>query len=53
MDRANLLKISDIIDEMVGENWPTEDELNYDDDYIEIYQCLRNLKNALKNIGFC
>lgn len=51
MDWDNLKKIKELIDELIGENEPTDEELDYDDDAIEVYAELHNLKEALENIG--
>lgn len=51
MDWKNLKKIKELVDELIGENEPTDEELDYDDDAIEIYAELHNLKEALENIG--
>ena len=51
MDWKNLKKIKELIDELIGENEPTDEELDYDDDAIEVYAELHNLKEALENIG--
>ena len=51
MDWENLKKIKALVDELIGENEPTDEELDYDDDAIEVYAELHNLKEALENIG--
>lgn len=51
MDWDNLKKIKELIDELIGENEPTDEELDYDEDAIEVYAELHNLKEALENIG--
>ena len=51
MDWEKLIKINELVDELIGENEPTDEELDYDDDAIEVYAELHNLKEALENIG--
>lgn len=51
MDMENLTKIKELIDEIIGENEPTDKELNYDYDWIEVYDKLHNLKVAMENVG--
>ena len=51
MDWDNLKKIKKLVDELIGENEPTDEELDYDEDAIEVYVQLHNLKEALENIG--
>ena len=51
MDWDNLTKIKELIDKLIGENEPTDEELDYDEDAIEVYVQLHNLKEALENIG--
>lgn len=51
MDMENLTKIKELIDEIIGENEPTDEELNYDDNWIEVYDELHNLKVAMENVG--
>lgn len=50
MDREGLNKIAEILAHLL-ENEPSDEELNYDDDIIEVYAELHNLKEALENIG--
>lgn len=52
MDWENLRKIKEFIDEVIGENEPTDEELNYDDDAIQMYADLHNLKESMERMGF-
>lgn len=52
MDRENLIKIKELIDELIGENEPTDEELDYDDNAIQMYADLHNLKESMENYGF-
>lgn len=52
MDREKLLKIKELIDELIGDNEPTDEELDYDDDAIQMYADLHNLKESMENMGF-
>ena len=51
MDRENLIKIKELIDELIGENEPTDEELDYDDNAIQMYADLHNLKESMENYG--
>lgn len=51
MDWEKLVKVKFLIDELIGENEPTDEELDYDDDAIEMYAELHNLKEAMERIG--
>ena len=51
MDWEKLRMIKDLVDGLIGENEPTDEELDYDDDAIAVYDELHNLKMALENIG--
>lgn len=52
MDWENLKKIKELVNEVLGENEPTDEELDYDDDAIEMYAELHNLKEAMEQMGF-
>ena len=55
MDRENIIAIKELLDKMLGdecEKMPTDEELNYDDDWIDMYACLRSLKESIENCGF-
>ena len=51
MDWEKLKKIKDLIDDVLGENEPTYEELDYDDDAIAMYADLHNLKESMEHIG--
>ena len=52
MDREKLSQVKKLVDELIGENEPTDEELDYDDDAIEMYAELHNLKEAMERMGF-
>ena len=45
-------KLAAVVNEIIGKDEPTHEELNYDEDYIYFYDNLHNLKKALKNLGY-
>ena len=51
MDWEKLNKLKRLIDELIGENEPTDEELDFDDDAIEMYADLHNLKESMERIG--
>ena len=51
MDWEKLMKIKELIDELLGENEPTDEDLDYDDDAIDVYDELHNLKESMERIG--
>ena len=51
MDWEKLRKIKELIDEILGENEPTDEELDYDDDAIQVYADLHNLKESMERMG--
>ena len=52
MDFEKLRKIYSLIDELIGESEPTDEELDFDDDAIQMYADLHNLKESMENMGF-
>ena len=51
MDWETLARIKELIDEIIGENEPTDEELDYDEDAIEMYADLHNLKESMEQMG--
>ena len=51
MDWENLRKIKVLVDEVLGDNEPTDEELDYDDYAIEMYAELHNLREAMERMG--
>ena len=51
MDWEKLREIKVLVDEVLGVNEPTDEELNYDDDAIEMYADMHNLKESMERIG--
>lgn len=51
MDLEKLRKIKELVDELIGENEPTDEELDYDDDAINMYAALHNLKESMECMG--
>lgn len=51
MDREKLMQIAELLDEVLGENEPSDEELGYDEDAIELYDCLHDLREAMRNVG--
>lgn len=45
-------KLVAVVNEIIGKDEPTHEELDYDEDYIYFYDNLHNLKKALKNLGY-
>ena len=50
----NMVKMQRIAElcEITLEDEPTDEDLDYDDAWIEVYAEIHNLKEALKNVGF-
>lgn len=51
MDWEKLSMVKALIDELLGDNEPSDEDLDYDDDAIEMYAELHNLKEAMERIG--
>lgn len=51
MDREKLLTLKDLLTDLLM-NEPSDEDLDYDDDAIAIYEELHNLKDAMENYGF-
>lgn len=55
MDNNNLNELAKLLSNMLGENEPSDDELEEMDDcdkWFELYDELHNLKDCLENLGF-
>ncbi len=51
--QRKLIKIKELIDGIISEgNEPTDEELDFDDDAIEMYAEMHNLKEAMEKNGF-
>lgn len=50
-NEENLKKLATLLDELTGNNEPSNEELDYNDDYIKVYDDIHSLKKSLKNIG--
>ena len=54
-DREHIVAIKKHLNEILGEeceNMPTDEELDYDDDWINMYNALKVLKEAIETCGF-
>lgn len=51
MDWEKLHKIKELIDELIGTNEPTDEELDYDEYAIDMYADLHNLKESMERVG--
>ena len=52
MNREKLAQLKELLDEMLGNNEPSDEDLDFDEDAIEIYAEMHNLKEALEQYGF-
>jgi hypothetical protein len=52
MDREKLIALKALLDELLGENEPSDEELGFDDDAIEMYAEMHNLRKAMETLGF-
>ena len=52
MDTKYVIQIKEILDKFLPANRPTDEELDYDDMAIEVYDCMYNLKEAIENFGY-
>ena len=52
MDADKLMKIATLVNDLIGAKEPTAEELDYDDEAIQLYVDLHNLKTSLKSMGF-
>lgn len=50
-DKNKLQMIARVLEDVLGENEPSDEDLDNDNDKIAVYEELHNLKEALKNIG--
>ncbi len=53
MDRNKLLELKEVLDDILptGEA-PTDEDLDFDEDAIEMYSAIANLIAAMENYGF-
>ena len=52
MDLDKLVLLSELVHSMLGDNEPSDEELDYDEDAIALYDDLHNLKYSLERLGF-
>lgn len=51
--KADLADLAAVLGNFIGgKEQPTDEELDYDDDYIELYHAVYNLREALENVGY-
>lgn len=43
--------LAEIIKDLTNDTEPDDEELDYDDDYIELYDNIHNLKQSLETLG--
>ena len=51
MDWEKLIMLSGLVDDLIGDDEPSDEDLDYDEDAIAVYDCLHDLKMALRNFG--
>lgn len=51
MDLENLKQIKTLIDGIIGENEPSDEDLDYDELAIQMYADLHNLKESMEDYG--
>ena len=52
MDREKLNELKTLVDQLLGENEPSDEDLDFDDDAIQMYADLHNLKESMERMGF-
>lgn len=50
--KVDLADLAEVLGKLIGDNELSDEELDYDDDYIELYNEMHNLKKALENVGY-
>ena len=51
--KADLADLAAVLGNFIGgKEQPTDEELDDDDDYIELYHAVYNLREALENVGY-
>ena len=51
MDRAKLLELKNLLDELIGKDEPSDEELGFDDAAIDVYAEMHNLLEAINHFG--
>lgn len=51
-DGTKLTMVANLISDILGDKEPSDEELDNDDDAIEMYACLHNLKEAMERCGY-
>ena len=51
MDRETLIQIKALLDKLFANGAPSEEDLNYDDDAIHVYDAVESLQTALEEMG--
>ena len=52
MDREKLNELKTLVDQLIGENEPSDEDLDFDDDAIQMYADLHSLKESMERGGF-
>ena len=51
--KVDLADLAEVLGKFIdGKEPPTDEELDYDDDYIELYHAVYNLREAFENVGY-
>lgn len=52
MNKERLTELAIVLNSLLGENEPSDEELGFNDDLMELYDDLHNVKESLKKCGF-
>lgn len=52
MDKEKLVELKELLDELIGENEPSDEDLDFDEDAIEMYAAMHNLREAMEQCGY-
>ena len=51
MDREKIIELKKLLDSLVGNGVPSEEDLDFDEDAIEMYDAMQNLLETIEEYG--
>ena len=52
MDREKISDLKDLLEDLLGDKEPSDEDLDFDEDAIEMYAAMHNLLEAIYECGF-
>lgn len=52
MDKEKIIALKNLLEELIGKNEPSDEDLDFDEDAIEMYAAMHDLMEAIEECGF-